>query len=527
MANESKPRSGWRKLTIASMQELAALKRGQCLSKEYTNAHAKLRWRCAMGHEWDAKSNAIQQGHWCPVCARNQQNANIREAVAARQWLRQLKELAQQRGGKCLSAEYVSSKKKLKWQCAKGHIWESSPEGIRSGRWCPLCSRSAKGSISEMIGIARSRGGECLSREYINSHRKLSWRCAHNHTWEASPTSIKSGSWCPECSSSISERICRIYFETMFGAPFPKTRLPWLTNADGNQMELDGYSDTLKLAFEHQGLQHYRLSKYFHHHEDTFNKRVSDDRQKAALCAEHGVRLIHIPQLFKVVRLANLRGFIEKHAKTLDVAIQCRNVDIEMIDITKAYHGESPDFLAQMCAFAEAKGGKCFSERYMNTETPLLWRCSQGHMWKAEPQRVQQGSWCPVCAGNAKLSIEEMRRLASARGGKCLSDHYVNAQTRLTWQCSRGHVWEAFPYSVKRGLWCRMCKRHRFTEEMHRIAETREGKCLSAEYVDSRIKLRWQCAKGHTWESLLGEVRRGGWCPVCKKLTGAASHKGE
>ena len=60
----------------------------------------------------------------------------------------------------------------------------------------------------------------------------------------------------------------------------------------------------------------------------------------------------------------------------------------------------------------------------------------------------------------AKLTIEEMRELAESRGGKCLSEKYVNACTKLHWQCAKGHEWEATPGNVKNAhTWCPVCAR--------------------------------------------------------------------
>ena len=35
--------------------------------------------------------------------------------------------------------------------------------------------------------------------------------------------------------------------------------------------------------------------------------------------------------------------------------------------------------------------------------------------------------------------IEKMREAARERGGECLSDDYVNANTKLKWRCAEGH----------------------------------------------------------------------------------------
>lgn len=40
-------------------------------------------------------------------------------------------------------------------------------------------------------------------------------------------------------------------------------------------------------------------------------------------------------------------------------------------------------------------------------------------------------------------TLEEMRALAAARGGRCLSTEYVNTSTHLLWECANGHQWKA------------------------------------------------------------------------------------
>ena len=56
---------------------------------------------------------------------------------------------------------------------------------------------------------------------------------------------------------------------------------------------------------------------------------------------------------------------------------------------------------------------------------------------------------------NIILTIKEMHELAHLKGGNCLSTNYINNQTKLKWKCSKGHVWEATPDSVKnQNTWC-------------------------------------------------------------------------
>jgi hypothetical protein len=115
--------------------------------------------------------------------------------------------------------------------------------------------------------------------------------------------------------------------------------------------------------------------------------------------------------------------------------------------------------IEEMQDLAKNRDGKCLSKEYLNANTKLLWRCEKGHKWEATPGSVKSGSWCRYCAGTVKLTIGEMREIAKSRGGKCLSKIYVNKKVKLKWQCSKGHIWKATPDAVKRGTWCPACAR--------------------------------------------------------------------
>ena len=47
------------------------------------------------------------------------------------------------------------------------------------------------------------------------------------------------------------------FFEKIYNKKFAKCKPLWLKNQRGSQLELDGYNDELKIAFEYQGRQHY------------------------------------------------------------------------------------------------------------------------------------------------------------------------------------------------------------------------------------------------------------------------------
>ncbi|MFC1483190.1 hypothetical protein ACFL56_02905 [Candidatus Margulisiibacteriota bacterium] len=120
-----------------------------------------------------------------------------------------------------------------------------------------------------------------------------------------------------------------------------------------------------------------------------------------------------------------------------------------------------------------------------------------------------------------KLTIEEMHQIAKSKGGKCLSKEYINTYTKLKWQCEKSHKFEMIPSYVKQGSWCPECRQtnrglKKLTiEEMHQLAKEKEGKCISTKYINNITKLKWQCAEGHQFEMTPKYVKNGGWCPEC------------
>ena len=175
--------------TIQDMQRWASHQGGKCLSKEYWGLSEKLTWMCAKGHTWDSIPFVTTQGNWCPACT-GKRKSTIEEMQA----------IAMERRGKCLSKIYTNTHGKIKWQCVKGHIWKNAPHAIKSGSWCPYCCGNVKHTIIEMKQIAKTRGGKCLSKKYVNRKTKLKWKCAEGHIWQAiSGSIIQQKSWCPVC----------------------------------------------------------------------------------------------------------------------------------------------------------------------------------------------------------------------------------------------------------------------------------------------------------------------------------------
>lgn len=124
------------------IHDIAISKGGRCLNEYYKGTSEYYDFECKRGHRWKTTGNAvIHQGSWCQKCYGN-----------AKYSLEQMNVLALKLGGKCLSNEYINTKKKMVWECSEGHAFEKSFEKIRDNKtWCTICRKNDKIKITEAL----------------------------------------------------------------------------------------------------------------------------------------------------------------------------------------------------------------------------------------------------------------------------------------------------------------------------------------------------------------------------------------
>jgi len=369
-------------------------------------------------------------------------------------------QIARARGGRVLSKDLVNRQSSGLWECAKGHRWQTLLSRVKAGKWCPTCAGKGPVTIQDMQRLAAERGGQCLSTKYVNTVTKLRWRCAEGHQWLAKPNNVHR-TWCPECA----------HHNKLSLAEFRA-----LARKRGGKLLSRAYvNNHTSLLFQCGAGHTWRAQP---------NYIKGGPYKRGTWCPKCSRR----GQTRKPVTIEDLRQV------------------------------------------AAERGGKCLSKRYAGLKVKLEWQCGQGHKWMARPVYVKQGTWCPVCSGRMKLTIEQLREAAAQRGGKCLAAEYVNTHTPVLRECAEGHRWEAQPADIRSGIWCPMCARkHPLTiEEMRELARSRGGRCLSKTYVNNSTPLLWRCAKGHVWRAEPKMVKptrygKGTWCPYCARTNSVRS----
>jgi len=363
---------------INEMRHIAKLKGGKCQSKEYVDRHTPLKWMCKKGHTWDSTFLIIQKGGWCAQCVRDE----VKE-----EYLKEVREIAKSKGGKCLSDKYENNHTHLEFRCANGHIWLAKSNNIKTGWWCAQCSGNAKLSLDIFQRLAKSKGGKCLSVTYKDVDEKLKWQCDKGHQWEASGYSVKNRhTWCPVCAHRI-----KLTIEDM----------KKLAASNGGKCLSTKYSFSEKLKWEcAKGHQWFALSGKISsgqwcrvcRNQDAGKKSRVNFKVYQQLAKKHKGKL-----------LSEEKDYVNG---ITPMKWQC---EFGHIFSTKPAYIKNSGSWCPVCAnknkysidsmhkLAKLKGGKCLSSEYKSTLFKLEWQCKKGHTWIATPASLIAGAWCRQC----------------------------------------------------------------------------------------------------------------------------------
>lgn len=370
-----------------------------------------IKFTCENGHE-SVKRNDTFKKTWCNIC----QNNTIVD----------VHKLANKRGFKFLSEEYNNSKTSYLWQCSEGHQWKARYYNIYSGRGCPECLRVPYSYFFDKI---TEKGGKVVTtkEEYVSVTSRIKFICEDGHECDTTGSLLRSGKWCAECQCSLCERTCRNIFEHIFQAPFSKSR--HLKNPVTNKgIELDGYNEDLKLAFEYNGKQHYERVNYWQRTENCLEKQKERDVIKKELCEKHEIKLIIIPYTveYKDLYTFIINNFPERNFE--------KNIDISTFSVES--YGKSR--LNDIRELIKKYNGKLITETYINNYTKMDFICENGHEFQNTLGVIQQGTFCKKCS-NDKTSNRTLPLIEKFcdKSDYELLDVYKRAKVKCNWKCKQ------------------------------------------------------------------------------------------
>lgn len=202
-----------------------------------------------------------------------------------------------------VSTKYAGVHSKLLCVCRCGQRWRATWHNLSRGSGCPKCgyAKQAKARRLDLRKIETlvrkiSPSLRVVSSSYTGSKEPLALSCKvcktrWQTTWNALRTNRKGCKVCVPVRAGKSEEAVRQVLEQITGWRFPKARPVWLKGKSTYPMELDGYNEQHRVAFEYQGTQHY--VPIFGRKAFEITKR--NDERKRVLCYSRGILLIRVP----------------------------------------------------------------------------------------------------------------------------------------------------------------------------------------------------------------------------------------
>ncbi|MGH9011310.1 MAG: zinc-ribbon domain-containing protein [Acidimicrobiia bacterium] len=307
------------------------------------------------------------------------------------------------------------------------------------------------------------------------SNRRVWWRCAEGHEWQAVVSDRTSGTRCPYCAGT------RPTPDRTLAARYPSLAAQWHPDRNGALTPQTVSGKSNRRVWWHCPSGHEWEAKICNRTRGDGCPYCSGKRPTP----ERNLAVVHP-----------------------DLAAQwhpTRNGDVRPNDVNPA------------------------------SATRVWWRCPRGHEWTAKPETRVRGVGCPFCAGkrpSPEYNLAVLHPELAAQWHPTRNGHVRPAMVTphsgraVWWQCSQGHEWEAVIDRRVRQQGCPYCSGKRPTAERNLAAVHPElaeqwHPTLNGELTPNQLlpqsnrRVWWRCPQGHAWRAMVSSRATGRGCPSC------------
>lgn len=423
--------------------------------------------------------------------------------------------------------------------------------------------------MSTIKKLGKTKGLALLSTQ-MKAGSKYLWMCKNNHQCHATEQQVKNGFRCKKCNNFISEEKVRFIFEQLTKNRFIKTR-----KVLNGRLELDGYCEKLKIAFEYNGSQHYYKHPLWHYVNNTLKDQQERDYRKTKLCQSKNILKLDIS--FKQIQnLEKLTILIKNFLLDHQVPIY-QNIDWSQFDYL-------PNNYKILKNCSKKRNGELLTPCFLGSHSKHSFKCNVCDCkWEAKAKDVlNKNSWCPSCADNQLKNISYLSKLAKDLDYSLLSTTYLGMNKKYKFLCQKcenitiasgnniqqkkkcsqcsgnkrisanrfndyirrrniklitkfskmshrhmfqcltcDNIWETVAANIWNNRGCPNCainNKKLSIQDLHKLAKTRNLLLLSKDYLGMHTLHKWQCIKcNKKTEIKPSNVRRGTSCRKCKK----------
>ncbi len=510
-------------------------------------SNKKAWWLCTKGHEWQTTIFHRNNGTGCPYCSgryaiKGENDLKTVNPTLAKEWN------YEKNSNLKLEQIMANSNKKVWWKCNNGHEWQATIASRNCGNGCPYCSEyfAIKGkndlqtvnpTLAKEWNYEKNNGLTPID-VLPNSGKKVWWKCSKGHEWQARIADRNNDRGCPICSSerktSFPEYAIEYYLK--------KYGLDVIHLYREKGYELDVFIPSKNIAIEYDG--------YFWH-----KNKSKKDIEKNRKCEKDGITLYRIREGLPSLNDSSLDFIVQTTQKdlsivlkkvlgeiigsTVDIDIERDSIDIENL---REYMEKENSLLLSNPEMANEwnyeKNGNLKPEHFAaNSNKKVWWKCSKGHEWQASVDNRNKGRGCPYCVGKKVLKgyndLQTVNpELASEwnfeKNGNLKPEHFTaNSHTKVWWECSQGHQWQANVTDRNRGNGCPYCAGQKVLKGQNDLQTVNPELASEWNYEknneltpkdvlpNSHIKVWWKCSKGHEWQATVHHRNKGNRCPYC------------
>lgn len=122
---------------------------------------------------------------------------------------KEVRDYVESRGYKWISGEYRNASSRIRLECPKGHLWETTWGSFHCGEsGCSICAGILRKTPEEVQEYVESRGYKWVNGEYQNASSRLELECPKGHLWETTWGSFcNARSECSICAKGI-DSVC-------------------------------------------------------------------------------------------------------------------------------------------------------------------------------------------------------------------------------------------------------------------------------------------------------------------------------
>lgn len=387
--NKIKCSSCSQNLKLAKISKWAESKGGELLSTKFISGKTKYKFKCSVGHEWDAIATGKS---WCPKCAGKGKG------------IEDIQSLVGKRGGKLLSGKFIGVDKKYEFECSLGHQFSMTFAKMQSGQWCSICSKGSKSeelarvTMEQIFGVKFKRVRPTWLKNDLNVPMELD-----GYSEELGIAFEYQGrQHYEEMNYLIDQDLKRIQKNDKLKSKICSERGVFLFIFTHE----DNYRNFPKIAEKQAREFNFPVTKY------DFNQKIDFDRA-----------YIRTDKLQELRERAQTKGLLVLSKKWLGVEhyykVECqtckntyevagtafmgRKINGCRYCALKTNYNKSTLSIDVPKAYAKKHRGYLLETEYKNMHTPMKWRCSKKHEFTARFNNlVRRDEFCPTCEGKSK-----------------------------------------------------------------------------------------------------------------------------